>query len=256
MLATLGATPRDLLLGGGGAFAERSRNADDDPHGPGVSAALGVDLAPARRAIAGVELIAATDVDAPLLGDSGAAHGFGAQKGADRAARGLLENAMRTWAGATDGGLAVKPGTGAGGGIGFGLMLLGATRVPGAQLALDATRLVERARRADLLVTGEGAFDWQSLRGKVVAGVARTGLETGRPTVVLAGRVEVGRRELANAGIDAAYAVDDTPRRSPDHPDADRDAAQARRRDGGHGSECPAEELSALAERVARSWSR
>ncbi|MDQ1615676.1 MAG: glycerate 2-kinase, partial [Actinomycetota bacterium] len=181
------------------------------------------------------------------------------QKGADRAARELLENAMRTWAGATDGGLAVKAGTGAGGGIGFGLMLLGATRVPGAQLALDATGLVERARHADLLVTGEGAFDWQSLRGKVVAGVARTGQETGRPTVVLAGRVEVGRRELANAGIDAAYAVDGTPRRSPDQADADRGAGRDQRPNGDPGSESghsPAEELSALAERVARSWSR
>ncbi|MGH8971518.1 MAG: glycerate kinase, partial [Actinomycetes bacterium] len=118
----------------------------------------------------------------------------------------------------------------------FGLLLVGGVRLPGAQLALDATRLADRARRVDLLVSGEGAFDWQSLRGKVVAGVARTGLESGRPVVVLAGRVEVGRRELSNAGIESAYAVVDL-------------TASER----GH---TPAEGLSALAARVARTWSR
>jgi glycerate 2-kinase len=146
-----------------------------------------------------------------------------------------LETALRTWATATDGAVAVKGGAGAGGGIGFALLLLGATRVPGAQLVLDAVRLADRASAADLLITGEGAFDWQSLRGKVVAGVARTGQATGRPTVVLAGRVEVGRRELSNAGIDSAYGIVDLP-------SSER----------GHN---PGDELAALAARVARTWS-
>ena len=134
-----------------------------------------VDLTKARERLAGIELVAATDVDAPLLGPEGAALGFGAQKGADRAGREQLETALRIWATATDGAVAVKGGAGAGGGIGFALLLLGATRVPGAQLALDAVQLPVQAAKADLLLTGEGAFDWQSLRGKVVAGVARVG---------------------------------------------------------------------------------
>ncbi|MGZ4608799.1 MAG: glycerate kinase family protein [Actinomycetes bacterium] len=220
LLAALGATPGDDLSQGGGALADLVAE---------------VDLTKARERLVGVELVAATDVDAPLLGSEGAAHGFGAQKGADRAARDRLETGLRVWATATDGGIAVRGGAGAGGGIGFALMLLGASREPGAQLALDAVRLDERARAADLLVTGEGAFDWQSLRGKVVAGVARTGQQTGRPTVVLAGRVDVGRRELSNAGIDAAYAIVDMPAG-----------------DRGHTA---AEDLRALASRVARTWS-
>jgi glycerate kinase len=85
------------------------------------------------------------------------------------------------------------------------------------------------------LLTGEGAFDWQSLRGKVVAGVARAGQATGRPTVVLAGRVEVGQRQLSNAGVDSAYAIVDLP-------PSER----------GHN---PGEELATLAARVARTWS-
>jgi glycerate 2-kinase len=220
LLAALGATPGDQLSRGGGALAGLA--------GP-------VDLARARERLQDVELVAATDVDAPLLGDEGAALGFGAQKGADRPTRDRLDTALRVWATATDGGVAVRGGAGAGGGIGFALLLLGATREPGAQLALDAVRLDERARGADLLITGEGAFDWQSLRGKVVAGVARTGQQTGRPTVVLAGRVEVGRRELSSAGIDSAYAIVDMPASERGH--------------------TAAEDLRALSARVARTWS-
>ena len=87
-----------------------------------------------RDELAGLELVAATATDAPLMGHSGAAHGFAAGKGADRAARDALETALREWATETDGGLAVRPGAGAGGGIGFGLMLLGAERVNGTAL--------------------------------------------------------------------------------------------------------------------------
>ena len=112
LLAALGATPSEALRRGGGPLAELR-----EP----------VDISAARERLDGIELVAATDVDAPLLGAEGAALGFGAQKGADRAAREQLEAALRTWATATDGAVAVKGGAGAGGGIGFALLLLGAT---------------------------------------------------------------------------------------------------------------------------------
>jgi glycerate kinase len=220
MLAALGAYPRAVLAAGGSALAGIGR----------------VDLAPARARVEGVTFVAATDVGGPLMGSDGAAHGYAEQKGADRATRELLETAMRSWATATDGSVAVRPGAGAGGGLGFGLLLLGAERVAGAAVTVEATGLAGRAATVDLVVTGEGAFDWQSLRGKTVAGVARAAQESGRPVVVLAGRVEVGRRDLANAGIDAAYAIDDLP--------------------PGEAGHTPAEALAALASRVARTWSR
>ena len=220
MLAALGAEPGAALRGGGGGLA-------------GISA---VDLGPARARLAGVQLVAATDVGGPLMGSDGAAHGYAGQKGADRATREQLESAMRSWATATDGGLAVRPGAGAGGGVGFGLLLLGADRVAGAAVVIEATRLSQRAAAVDLVLTGEGAFDWQSLRGKVVAGVAHAAQQSGRPVVVLAGRVEVGRRELASAGIDSAYAVDDLP--------------------AGEAGHTHAQALAGLAARVARTWSR
>jgi glycerate kinase len=219
MLAALGAQPAEALSSGGSALAAVDR----------------VDLEPARSRVADLEIVACTDVGGPLMGSDGAALGYARQKGADRAGRDALEVAMRVWSTATDGGLAVRPGAGAGGGLGFGLLLLGGGRVPGAQLILDVTRFAERAATVDLVITGEGAFDWQSLRGKVVSGVARAAQSSGRPVIVLAGRVEVGRRELANAGIDAAYAIEAGP------------AAVA--------ATDPATALAALAARVAHTWS-
>lgn len=219
LLAALGAQPHEQLRAGGAALIDVAE----------------VDLEPARALLGDVELVAATDVGSPLLGPDGAAHGFAGQKGADRATRDQLEAALRTWATHTDGGLAVHAGAGAGGGIGFGLLLLGARRVSGAELVADAVRLADRAGGVDLVVTGEGAFDWQSLRGKVVAAVAHAGQKQGRPVVVLAGRVEVGRRQLASIGIDSAYAIDELP-------PSER-------------SGTPYDGLRALAARVARTWS-
>jgi glycerate kinase len=98
--------------------------------------------------------------------------------------------------------------------------------------------MVDRLRRNDLVVTGEGCLDWQSLRGKVVAGVARAGQETGTPVIVLAGQVQVGRRELAAIGVEAAYPVARTP-----------GEVRAALTD-------PVGTLADSAERVARTWSR
>jgi glycerate kinase len=193
-------------------------------------------LADRRDELAGVELVAATATDAPLMGHSGAAQGFAAGKGADRATRDRLEAALRDWATETDGGLAVRPGAGAGGGIGFALMLLGAERVNGTSLVAEATGLADRVRAADLAVTALAVFDWEALRGRVVMGVTRAAQHAGRPTVVLADRVDVGRRELSSAGVDAAYAAADLALGDEPHSAGDR--------------------LAVLAARVARSWSR
>jgi len=189
-----------------------------------------------RAELEALDLVAATATDAPLMGHSGAAHGFAAAKGADRAARDRLEAALRAWATETDGALATRPGAGAGGGIGFGLLLLGAERVNGTELVAGATRLDLRVRRAELAVTALGALDWEALRGRVVIGVSRAAQRAGRPTVVLAERVDVGRRELAANGIDSAYAAEDVP--------------------GGDEPHSPADRLAVLAARVARTWSR
>jgi glycerate kinase len=191
--------------------------------------------------LTGIELVAATDVDAPLLGLRGASAVFGPQKGATREQVLLLDARLESWADELEdkAGIAVRdhPGAGAAGGMGAALFALGAVREPGFALVQRAIRLPQRATKADLVVTGEGTFDFSSLTGKVVSGVAAAAADVGLACLVIAGQVTVGRRESAAAGIDATYAVADA---------VGVEASLAQ----------PAEELAALAERVAREWSR
>ena len=162
-----------------------------------------------------VALVAATDVDNPLLGPNGASAVFGPQKGADRATVLDLDDELRAWADEVEtrtgrSGLRDLPGAGAAGGLGFALFALGAQRRSGFDLVASAVGLGDRIAAVDLVITGEGSFDAQSLRGKVPAGVAGLAVEAGVPCVVIAGQVDVGRRDAASAGVEEAYAVADT----------------------------------------------
>lgn len=223
LLAGLGATsePPDRLGAGGGAL-------------PQVAA---LDLSGALARVRSCRLEVATDVDVPLLGPRGAARGFAPQKGASPQQVELLEAAMGRWGdllGRSEDGRAAELalGAGAGGGLGAALIRLGARRVPGIETVLQAAGIAAAMATADLVVTGEGAFDWQSLRGKVVSGVAAAALARAVPVVVLAGRVDLARREWAASGVCAAY---------PAAPEPD---------------ESPADGLARAAARAARTWSR
>jgi len=205
-----------------------------------------VDLAPVRSLLAGIDVVVATDVDVPLLGPRGATRGFATQKFADPE-RVLeldlvaLEDRLASWAAAVGRGpdgrdAAVALGSGAAGGLGYALLAVGAARVPGIATVEGIVGLRGHAAAADVVVTGEGSFDWQSLRGKVVSGVAAAAQEAGRPVVVIAGRVEVGRRELTAMGVSAAFSV-------VEHCGSLEASLAA-----------PAERLADLAERVAATW--
>jgi glycerate kinase len=158
-----------------------------------------------------LELVIATDVDNPLLGLTGAAAVFGPQKGADRAAVARLEGRMQRWVEELEGLAAVagRPGAGAAGGLGAALLWLGGRRAPGAALVSDAIGLESSMQAADLVVTGEGAYDVTSLRGKVVAAVAAAAARAALPCVVVAGQVTVGQREAAAHGVDETLALVD-----------------------------------------------
>lgn len=213
-----------------------------------------------RRRWASVDLVAAVDVDVPLLGLHGASAGFAAQKGAtpeqaqelerclghlaalvgeavarDRHRRDLLAPADPRASART---LSQASGAGAAGGAGFGLAALGARLLPGSSVVADAVGLARAVGSADVVVTGEGTLDWQSLHGKVVHAVAAEGLRHGVPVVAVAGQVLLGRREWSAAGLAGAYAVAERP--------ADVPAAMAD----------PRRTLAARVERVARTWSR
>lgn len=180
--------------------------------GKGMVDTLG-GLADARRRLAEVRLIVATDVEHPLLGPSGAARVFGPQKGADAATVMLLEQRLTAWAGklAAVAGRAVStiPGAGAAGGLGAALLALGADRESGAGLVAAHTGLADQMARADLIVTGEGRLDEQSLHGKVVGALAGAARPDGTAVLVLAGQVDLSPAVRAAAGITAAHALAD-----------------------------------------------
>lgn len=202
----------------------------------GINGVRHVDLAPARERTAATRLIAATDVDIPLTGLFGATRAFGAQKGIAEERMPLVDGVLEGFAAVTDFRTSLAKGAGAAGGLGFGLFLLGAEREAGIDLIARAVGLADRARQADLVVTGEGAFDYSSRAGKVPAGVAAIAAEALRPCIALAGQVLVGSREMRALGMDSAYSLVDL---------VGEEEALAD----------PGRSLALLAQRVARTWS-
>ena len=180
--------------------------------GRGMAEALG-GVPAAGRALAGVRLIAATDVEHPLLGPGGAAHVFGPQKGADPRTVFRLEERMTEWAAeleaASGRAVAALPGAGAAGGLGAALLALGARRESGAGVILAHTGTADQIAVTDLIVTGEGRLDEQSLRGKVVGTLAAAARPYAVPVLVLAGQVALSKEELQAAGITAAHSLAD-----------------------------------------------
>ena len=137
-------------------------------------------------------VIVACDVTNPLLGPTGATRVFGPQKGADEATMPVLERALAVLARVTDGAVqAVIPGAGAAGGLGFGLLQFASAKlVSGFDLIAELTGLGARIAAADLVVTGEGSLDEQSLNGKGPVGIARLARAHGKPVWGVCGRAD------------------------------------------------------------------
>ncbi|GHE76282.1 glycerate kinase [Amycolatopsis deserti] len=178
-----------------------------------LPAVAAVDLTGLHRGLRNAELVVACDVDNALLGPDGAAAVFGPQKGADEATVATLERALSAWApvleAATGTAAAFAPGAGAAGGAGFALFTLGARRVPGIELVLRLTGLPARLLRTDLVITGEGSLDRQSLRGKAPLGVATAARQAGVPAYVVAGRSRLTPAEVTAAGFAGAFTLTD-----------------------------------------------
>jgi glycerate kinase len=202
MLQALGARILDrdgIALGlGGGALADADQ----------------LDLSGLHPAVSGTRFSLASDVDNPLLGPLGAAAVYGPQKGADVHDVARLEAALTTWArvvaDATGRDDSRTPGTGAAGGTVFGAMsVLGATVHPGIDMVLDLVDFDRQLDGADLVVTGEGSLDEQSLHGKAPIGVATRARAAGIPVVAVAGRSQLGAEQLRAAGIEALFTLTD-----------------------------------------------
>ncbi|MDQ3661352.1 MAG: glycerate kinase [Actinomycetota bacterium] len=208
---------------GGWRFLDHAGR-DLDPGGGAL-----VNLAAIERpeAAHGAAITGISDVANPLLGSTGAARVFGPQKGASAAEVELLERGLGVLAEriAVDLGIDVTSisGGGAAGGMGAGLVaFFGAVLEPGFGAIAAAVDLEAALGRADLVLTGEGSLDQQSLAGKAPIGVARMALAAGVPCLVIAGRVSLERSRLAEVGvIEAVDLVSESgERRALDKPSA------------------------------------
>jgi len=212
LLAALGAGERSVLGAGGVALTEVTTG-----DLPGLSSVV--------HRYRAVELVLATPATLPLLGFQGASAVEAEERGASREDAQALEGAFGHWVdvvtrvlpqprdllGGGSRRLDKEPGAGAAGGIGHALLLLGARRVDGGRFVAEQVGLPALVGGADLVVTGEGTYDWRSLRDSATAAVSELAMSAGIPAVALAGQVRVGRREAMTAGLSGTYAVCERP---------------------------------------------
>ncbi|MFF9216653.1 glycerate kinase [Streptomyces viridosporus] len=229
--AALDAGARTLVFGVGGsattdggagmlaALGARFLKADGEPVAPGgggLAELASADLSGLDPRLGEVELILASDVDNPLTGPQGAPAVYGPQKGASPEEVERLDAALAHFAKVLEGSVgpratayAASPGAGAAGGIGYGALLLGAAFRPGIEVMLDVLGFAPALERADLVVTGEGSLDRQTLHGKAPAGVAAAARAAGKEVVAVCGRLALSPETLDRAGIRRAYALTD-----------------------------------------------
>lgn len=225
--AALDAGAKKIILGIGGsatndggagmlqALGARLTDAEGQGLGFGGSALTKlhrIDLSGLDARLENVVIETACDVDNPLCGERGASFVFGPQKGATTEMVILLDAALKHFAqlARRDTGcvIADKPGTGAAGGMGGGLLLLpNACLKAGVQIVEKAVGLAEKLQDADWVITGEGRMDGQSIHGKAPVGVAKTAKQFGKPVVALVGSLEEGYEAVYDEGIDAVFPI-------------------------------------------------
>ncbi|GHF97365.1 glycerate kinase [Streptomyces albogriseolus] len=223
--AALDAGARSIVFGVGGsattdggagmlaALGARFLTASGEPVRPGGAALAELataDLSGLDPRLRSVEFVLASDVDNPLTGPKGAAAVYGPQKGASPEDVERLDAALAHLVKVLDASaLAASPGAGAAGGIGFGALLVGARFRPGIEVMLDVLGFASALERADLVITGEGSLDEQTLHGKAPAGVAAAARAAGKDVVAVCGRLALAPEVLGRAGIRRAYALTD-----------------------------------------------
>lgn len=155
----------------------------------------------------------ACDVDNPLCGPQGASAVYGPQKGATPGQVAWLDRALSRYASLVEQAVGISaqhlPGAGAAGGLGFALLMLGARLVSGAKLVADTVGLDAHLIQADLVITGEGRTDGQTLRGKLPWVVAQRAQSTGVPVVLLSGHIDPAVRQRLTPPFHRLYALTD-----------------------------------------------
>ena len=203
--------------GGRGAGGAEPRGGGAEGGGGELARRPAGDLSGRDPRLRDTGIVLASDVDNPLTGPTGAAAVYGPQKGASPADVATLDAALTRFAevltaavGDRAAGYAAAPGAGAAGGLGYGAMTgLGATFRPGIEVLLDVLGFAPALDRAELVITGEGSLDRQTLHGKAPAGVAAAARAAGRRVVAVCGRLAIDEAALHGAGIARAYPLTD-----------------------------------------------
>ncbi len=214
-----GSATNDGGIGMAAALGARfldSSGAGLPPGGGGLVDLAAIELGSLDPRLGEAEIIIASDVTNPLLGEEGASRIYAPQKGADAAAVERLERGLARLAEVTEQTLAAsyaeRPGAGAAGGLGFGLMaFLGAEVRPGIEVVMEAVGFEEKLAGRDLVITGEGRLDAQTARGKTVTGVARAAARKGIPVLALGGEIAAGAEALRSLGVTAVMGIADRP---------------------------------------------
>ena len=176
-----------------------------------------IDLSGRDPVLDGVEIVTMCDIDNPMYGPSGAAHIFGPQKGADEnmvlALDEGIKNLSRVITETTGKDISQVPGSGAAGAMGAGMIAFFGSRLQmGIQTVLDTVKFDEMIADADYIITGEGKLDSQSLRGKVVIGIAERAKKQGRRVIAIVGGAE--DKEIGSAyemGVTAVFPINRLP---------------------------------------------
>ncbi len=159
-----------------------------------------------------VEVEVICDVTNPLFGHEGAAHVYARQKGADDAAIVRLDAGLRYFSKKLEAhfgkNFAEIPGSGAAGGLGAGAMaFLGAKLKPGIEAVMELTGFEEVLKNTDLVITGEGKLDGQTLHGKLIHGICKKAAKHGVPVIAFCGTLEATPASIAATGLQAAFSV-------------------------------------------------
>lgn len=183
------------------------------PRGADLERIARIDMTDAGKLLKDVRLTCICDVDNPLYGPDGAAYVFAPQKGADASMVAALDQQLRAMAAVVEQELGIDiaqmPGAGAAGGFGGGAVaFLGAQLRPGIEVVLDTVDYDSRLKGADLVITGEGRVDSQSVRGKVISGIAGRTAPAGIPLVVIAGSIAEGAEAAYGLGVTAMFGID------------------------------------------------
>ena len=243
ILAALDAGATEVILGLGGtattdagaglarALGARILTSTGEPAGPGgagVAEAARVDLAGLDPRLKSTAFTVASDVTNPLTGPDGAAAVYGPQKGLREEQIPEVDAALARYArllerelGVREGALAEAAGSGAAGGLGFAaLTILGARMRPGAEVLLDMVEYNAVLDEADLVITGEGKLDAQTLHGKAPAEVASRAVARGIPVIAVCGASELGEDQAREAGLREVHQLVDL------EPDTERAMAE------------------------------